>query len=157
MITLAGLIDEDFVNYKVPSMVLEFPYCTFKCGAENCQNSGMVNAPLININVDSLYRRYVENPITKAVILQGLEPLDSWEDVKELLFHFRIHESCFDDIVIYTGYDKDEVADKIEYIQRMFSNITVKFGRYVPNQQPHHDPILGVNLASNNQYAEVIS
>ena len=30
---LKGIIDEDFVNYKVPCMVLEFPYCDFKCGS----------------------------------------------------------------------------------------------------------------------------
>ena len=25
-----GIIDEDFVNYKKPSMVIEFPYCDLK-------------------------------------------------------------------------------------------------------------------------------
>ena len=39
---LKGLIDEDFVNYKKPAMVLEFPYCSFKCdkecGRQVCQN-----------------------------------------------------------------------------------------------------------------------
>lgn len=33
----------------------------------------------------------------------------------------------------------------------------LKFGRYIPNQTPHYDSILGVNLASDNQYAERIS
>ena len=28
------LIDEDFVNYKVPSMFIAFPRCTFKCEKE---------------------------------------------------------------------------------------------------------------------------
>ena len=28
---IKGLIDEDFINYKKPSMVIEFPYCNFKC------------------------------------------------------------------------------------------------------------------------------
>ena len=36
-------------------------------------------------------------------------------------------------------------------------NIIIKFGRFVPMQQPHFDPILGVNLASDNQYAKQIS
>ena len=157
MITLKGLIDEDFINYKVPSMVLEFPYCTFKCGREYCQNSSMANAPIIMVSVNDLYRRYRDNHITHAVVLQGMEPLDSWSDVEELLFHFRIHEGCFDPIVIYTGYTKDEIMEKIEHIKTMYSNIIIKFGRYIPDQEPHYDPILGVKLASDNQYAEVIS
>ena len=31
---LKGLIDEDFVNYKDPSLFLIFPFCTFKCEKE---------------------------------------------------------------------------------------------------------------------------
>jgi len=33
-------------------------------------------------------------------------------------------------------------------------NIIVKFGRYRPNQEKHYDKILGVFLASDNQYAK---
>ena len=51
---LKGLIDEDFINYKKPSMVLEFPYCTFKCdkecGRQVCQNSDLASAPNIEIH-----------------------------------------------------------------------------------------------------------
>ena len=36
MITLKNLVDEDFVNYYIPSMFLVFPTCTFKCGREIC-------------------------------------------------------------------------------------------------------------------------
>ena len=157
MITLAGIIDEDFVNYRVPSMVLEFPYCSFKCGAEYCQNSLLADAANIEISEDTIYNRYKSNPITQAVVLQGLEPFDSWEDVKSLLFVFRIHNVCFDDIVIYTGYDKHEISDKIDYIKSMFSNVVVKYGRFIPDQSPHYDEVLGVKLASNNQYAERIN
>lgn len=101
--------------------------------------------------------RYINNPITKAIVLQGLEPFDSWEEVKELLFEFRIHEACLDDIVIYTGYNKDEIADKVEFIRHMYSNIIIKYGRYIPDQDPHYDCVLGVKLASDNQYAERIA
>ena len=42
-----GIIDEDFINYKKPSMVIEFPYCSFKCdkecGQPVCQNSSLIN------------------------------------------------------------------------------------------------------------------
>ena len=35
--------------------------------------------------------------------------------------------------------------------------IIIKYGRFIPNQQKHYDEILGVYLASDNQYAEKIS
>ena len=38
-----------------------------------------------------------------------------------------------------------------------FENIVCKFGRYRPGQKSHYDPILGVNLISDNQYAIKIS
>jgi hypothetical protein len=36
-------------------------------------------------------------------------------------------------------------------------NIIIKYGRYIPNQASHYDNVLGVYLASNNQFAEKIS
>lgn len=33
-IALKGLVEEDFINYKKPSMFLIFPYCSFKCDEE---------------------------------------------------------------------------------------------------------------------------
>lgn len=157
MITLKGIIDEDFVNFKVPSMVLEFPRCSFKCGVENCQNRGMASMNSVDVSASDIYKRYANNPITRAVVCQGLEPMDSWDELNELLFNFRIHECCFDPIVIYTGYDKDEISEYIEHIRKMYSNVIVKFGRYMPGQQPHFDKILGVKLSSDNQYAERIT
>ena len=37
-IILKGIIDEDFVNYRVPSMTLMFPKCSFKCEKEYGEN-----------------------------------------------------------------------------------------------------------------------
>ena len=31
---IKGIIDEDFLNYKKPSMVIAFPHCSFKCEKE---------------------------------------------------------------------------------------------------------------------------
>ena len=59
-------------------------------------------------------------------------------------------------MAIYTGYYKNEIQDQIDVL-KLYPNIIVKFGRYIPNQSPHYDKILGVELASNNQYAEKIS
>ena len=86
--------------------------------------------------------------------MQGLEPFDSWDDLLKLIGETR--NLTDDDIVIYTGYNKDEIKDKI-YLLSEYKNIIIKYGRYVPNQEKHYDDILGVYLASNNQYAEKIS
>lgn len=151
---IKGLITEDFVNYKKASMTIIFPYCTFKCGKDYCQNSSLAKTPIIEISIDDLVNRYINNPITEAVVMQGLEPFDSWNDLKEFVKKLREYNN--DDIVIYTGYNKDEV---IEYVKELsiYPNIIVKFGRYISNQEKHYDDVLGVYLASNNQYAERIS
>lgn len=155
---LKGLIDTDIVNYKKTSMVLEFPFCSFKCdkecGQQVCQNSALATAPNIEVNPMDLIARYETNPITEAVCCQGLEPWDSFTDLLTFITLFRSVSN--DDIVIYTGYNKDEILDKVTLLKEV-PNIIIKFGRYIPNQQPHYDEVLGVDLASDNQYAEKIS
>ena len=86
--------------------------------------------------------------------MQGLEPFDSWEDLYILIKELRKYTE--DDVVIYTGYNKDELLDKIKILSQ-FKNIIIKYGRYIPNQTSHYDENLGVNLASHNQYSERIS
>lgn len=148
------LLDEDFVNYKKPSMFIGFPSCTWKCekecGERCCQNSTLAQSPNINVSVNSLIERYMKNPITKAVVCGGLEPLDSWDDLQCFIMNFRYW--CSDDIVIYTGYKEEEIKDKLEWLS-LYEPIVIKCGRYMPNQKPHYDEVLGVKLASNNQYA----
>ena len=152
--------DEDFTSYKKPSMVIGFPSCSFKCckegnlPIETCQNCALAKADDIEISAEQIVNRYLSNHITKAVICAGLEPLDNWRDLMQFISLFRSHSN--DDIVIYTGYMKEEIANQLQYL-RTYRNIIVKFGRFVPNQQPHYDDILGVKLISDNQYAEVIS
>ena len=151
---IKGLITEDFVNYKKASMTIIFPYCTFKCGKDYCQNSSLAKTPIIEISIDDLVNRYINNPITEAVVMQGLEPFDSWNDLKEFVHKLREYNN--DDIVIYTGYNKDEVSKYIEELS-VYPNIIIKFGRYIPNQDGHYDEVLGVYLASSNQRGEKIS
>lgn len=152
------VLDEDFTNYKKPSMFIGFPSCSWKCekecGLRVCQNSILAEAPIIEIDADKLVGRYLSNPITKAVVCGGLEPFDSWRDLKDLVSLLRT--KTLDDIVIYTGYKEEEIKNKLQYL-RAYHNIIVKFGRFVPNQQTHYDEVLGVNLASDNQYARRIS
>ena len=152
-----GIIDTDIVNYKKISMTIEFPHCSFKCdkdcGRAVCQNSPLVNEPNIDISYDDICKRYLNNPITESIVFQGLEPIDSISDVINLIMWFRIKYNCLDDIVIYTGFNKNEIDWVIDKLKWM-DNIIIKYGRYIPNQEPHYDEILGVNLASDNQYAE---
>jgi hypothetical protein len=118
-----------------------------------CQNSSLAKADVIDVSIDALVKRYLRNPITKAIVLNGLEPFDSFEDVFK--FIERIREFRKDDIVIYTGYNENEVADYVNRLKN-FGNIIIKFGRFVPNNQSHFDDVLGVYLASDNQYAKKI-
>lgn len=142
-------------------MVIGFPHCSWKCGKGLCQNSPLAKAPNIEIDIDRLVKRYMNNPITHAIICAGLEPFDSPLVLPELIRAFRQHTN--DDIVIYTGYEKNELTDGFSSLRgayykiKQFKNIIIKFGRFIPNQQPHYDEVLGVKLASDNQYAERIS
>lgn len=155
---LKGITDEDFVNYKKPSMFIAFPSCTFKCekecGERCCQNGALASSPTIDVQIGQIIERYITNPITSAIVCGGLEPFDDFDKLYELVWAFR--KKTNDDIVIYTGYKREEIEEKIRPLSSM-KNIIVKFGRYVPGQLPHADPVLGINLASDNQYAERIS
>ena len=50
----------------------------------------------------------------------------------------------------------EEIRHEIEELGRC-KNIVVKFGRFLYNDKPIFDDVLGVTLASSNQYAERIS
>ena len=157
-IELVNLIDESFTEYKKPHMLVGFPSCTFKCDRENgnqvCQNWELAKAPRIVVEAEDIAARYVSNEITKAVVFAGLEPFDSFKQMVALIDEIR--KLCDDDIVIYTGYNRDEIEKMIKAISE-YRNIVVKFGRYRPGQKKHFDEVLGVELASDNQYAERIS
>lgn len=155
-----GIIFEDFINYKKPSMVIEFPFCSLKCdkecGQSVCQNSPLLQEPIIDIDCNDLILRYIHNPITEAIVMQGMEPMDSFEELHNFLIWFRHQYHRMDDVVIYTGYNKNEITEYINVL-KLFPNIIIKYGRYIPNQESHYDSILGVYLTSDNQYAEKIS
>ena len=157
---LVNLIQEDFTNYKKPSLFLGFPTCSGKCNRINgkivCQNEALRNAEKVEISADEVVKLYISNDITKALVCGGLEPLDSSEDLLEIIEAFR--KITNDDIVIYTGYRETEVKNSYIYGKLLqYPNIIMKYGRYLMNQQKHFDELLGVYLASNNQYARPIS
>lgn len=157
---ISGLIEEDFVNYKLPSMTVMFPYCTFKCntdcGYEVCQNYYLKDSDLFDISTNGLVERYVNNPISESIVMQGLEPFDSFNELYSLIYKFT--EKSNDDIVIYTGYNKGEIEDKIADLKNIIdgNKFVIKFGRFIPNSKSKYDEVLGVVLQSDNQYAEVI-
>lgn len=158
---IKGLLDEDFVNYHIPSMFIASSICDWKCCTEfgksvtMCQNSSLATSKAIQLSADEIFRRYTQNPITHAIVIGGLEPFLQFDEVVEIIEYFR-DKGVNDNIVIYTGYYPDEVVDKIDKLKR-FPNIIVKFGRFVPNSEKRYDDILGVTLASKNQYAQRIS
>ena len=153
-------LTESFDYYKEPAMLIAMPNCTFKCcreaglPLETCQNHPWALRPRGKIDNDFLIKKYQKNLITRAIVFSGLEPLDSREDVYSFISDFRRTNS--DPIIIYTGYKEDEIPVEIETLSK-FPNIIVKFGRYIQNDTPRYDPILGVTLASSNQYAKQIS
>ena len=155
-----GIIFDDFVNYKVPCMTIESPFCDFKCdkecGMQVCQNGPLATASIINVDINIIIETYLKDDITKAVCFQGLEPFNSWEETYEFIYRFRRQYNIKDDIVIYTGYKEEELQSKLIQL-KTFENIIIKFGRFIPNQESHFDDVLGVKLASPNQYARRIS
>lgn len=153
-IKLKSITIEDFVNYKKPSIFLAFPYCDFKCGRENCQNYLRFFDPTLEFSVGQIIDWYNTNEITKAYVFGGFEPFDSWLDLLTLISSIR-ELDLQSDIVIYTGYNESELTEKI-HILMQYPHIIIKFGRYIPNQESVYDELLGVELASSNQYARRI-
>lgn len=164
----------DFVNYKKPSMFIAFPKCTFKCDRLNqcqcCQNSELAKEPDIEITKEEICERYLDNPLTSAIVLGGLEPFDTELDMLSFINCLRAKYHCNDDIVIYTGYTKEELEEgwrdgygctstevNLWDSLKEYPNIIVKYGRFLLNDTSVFDPVLGIKLASHNQYAEVIS
>lgn len=156
---LKGIIDCDFTNYKEPVLTLEFPYCDFKCdklnGCQVCQNNALAREPNIDIPFKTIWQLYEQNPLTKGFCCQGLEPFDS--DLELLDFIQSVRYYCDDTIIIYTGYNKSEILPIYFTTLKQYPNIIIKWGRFIMNQKPHYDEVLGVSLTSDNQYAEKIT
>lgn len=148
------VIFEDFVNYKKPSMFIGFSKCSFKCdreyGSHICQNSSLAKSLTLEISASELANRYINNPITSSIVCGGLEPFDTFDELIDLIDNIR--NKCDDDIIIYTGYKEEEIYKYIDELKK-YPNIIIKFGRYVPNSARRFDEILGIYLASENQYA----
>ena len=154
-----GIVDEDFINFKKAAMYIAFPKCDFKCDKINkckvCQNSSLAREPDIDISFAEIWDLYHKNPLTKGFCCQGLEPFDSERELLDFIDFIRNGMNCNDTIIIYTGYAKSEIMCKD--ILQHYKNIIIKYGPYLIGYEPHYDDVLGIKLASNNQYAEKIS
>lgn len=157
-INIKDVIDEDFVNYKKPSMFIATNTCSFKCEKEDknvkCQNCKIVKQKTIKENINKLIKRYLKNDITHAIVFGGLEPFDQCEELFSFILSFR--EKSNDDVVIYTGYNEIEIYDKVQNLLHLNDNkgsIIIKYGRFKANDTERYDSILGITLASSNQYA----
>ena len=159
-IRLKNIIDENFQDYKKPSMMLATCFCNWKCLTEKgldisiCQNSDLAKQENIEVSIVDITDRYLENPITKAIVIGGLEPFLQYEEVLDFVEYFRSRSD--DDIVIYTGYYPYEIWTKRQ-ILKQYKNIIIKYGRYEENSKIKFDNVLGISLISENQFAEKIS
>ena len=160
-IIVKSIVDENFQDYKKASMFISFPKCDFKCFRDlglppsDCQNFNIINMKNIEVEISSVFQRYIKNHITESIVLGGLEPFLSFDEVYNLISYFRLND-CNDDFVIYSGYYPDEIENQVDNLKN-FKNIIIKFGRYIPDSIPKYDEILGVTLASDNQFSVKIS
>ena len=162
----------DFANFHDPwghsSLFVGMGWCDWKCCKEAgvdvsiCQNYELQNSGFSkNIPARDLLSRYLGE--STSVVLGGLEPLNDMEGVLELASEFaELAEGWPRDVraafVVYTGYTREECHGKIDAVARSLGwrpTLIVKYGRFVPNGNGRFDPVLGVTLASDNQYASV--
>lgn len=173
VLTIKDIIDEDFTNYKKPSMFIATRRCSFKCQRDDCkvhcQNLKIVKQPDIEMPITKIIDRYLNNKITSAIVFGGLEPFDQFYEIIPFISEFRT--KCLDDIVIYTGYTEDEIkhfkhnkksfldvllrVNRPIYDSNYKPSVIVKYGRFKSSGDKRYDEILGVELASSNQYAKL--
>lgn len=157
---LKDILFEDFVNYKDACMFVTCGTCEGKCWVEQglppttCQNYELNKVEDIYVDDDVIIKQYMNNPITHAIVFGGLEPITRIDDIVEFVTKLR-EARCYDPVVIYTGFYPEEIEEEL-YRLAPLGNIVFKFGRYIPGHKPHYDEVLGVNLASDNQWGEEI-
>lgn len=141
-------------------MLIGVDKCDWKCCKEAkqdiCQNMEIAKQLSKAIPIDNIIKKYLTDNITSAIIFGGLEPFLQFNELYSFIYTLRNKYNCNDDVVIYTGYYENEIQEQVNKLKE-FSNIIIKFGRFVPNDTKHFDNVLGINLASSNQYSVKIS
>lgn len=158
---IKAIVDEDFVNYKQASMFVGTAFCGGKCCIEAgiplnvCQNDEWRKMPVVTVDDRQIIERYLSNPLTSAIVFGGLEPFEQAKELSDFVDLLRGEYKCSDPVVIYTGYYPEEIEMELADLM-VWDNVIVKFGRFIPDRKKRFDPILGVWLASDNQYAGVL-
>jgi len=160
---LKQIIDESFGDYKECSMLLVTPSCSWKC--KDCHNKHLSYLPTQNFPNEEILKRFANNPLTSAIVIGGLEPLDDMHDVRSFIFALR-QSSLRPTVVIYTGYELHEIEDELywsglEPEMLEYGNCILKYGRFQPIYNIQQDRTikrldtwnedLGVALSSPNQ------
>ena len=122
-----------------------------------CQNAQLAAAPNIEVKDEEIIENFYKNPISEVVCIGGLEPFDTFEELFLFLIEYKNYgvknRLAAQDVVIYTGYYPEEIQDKLKSLKELGLPIIIKFGRFIPNSKPIYDAVLGVELASENQFA----
>lgn len=153
---------DDITDYRKTALYLIFPYCSGKCG-DVCQNKHLRGYKKLKTTAKSLAEFYNSLHTHEAVVMAGLEPFDSFNDVLSIVKEFcKLKKSV--DFVIYTGYTESEYKEMFEKTLLEHFNkynnsddefsrvIIIKYGRYDENcKKEWNSKILGVNLATTNQ------
>lgn len=149
-------IVEVFQDYKKSALLLCCISCDWKCCIEAgidvsvCQNHNIIKQREVYLPFDVILNK-VNLSITDSIIFGGLEPLLQSDEVCGLIEYLR-EQGVKKDILVYTGYYIEEI-DK-EVIKRLKNcHVILKCGRYIPNKPKKFDKILGITLASDNQYS----
>lgn len=155
-IHLIDVKTDNITDYKNTSLQLIFPYCSGKC--EGCQNYKLHESKVTKYRIKDIVHLYNKLSEHKAVVCAGLEPFDSFEELKNLLIAFAKNDKKID-FVIYTGYELEEIEDnKVEELLKILKTystndikLIIKYGRY--DKDSHNkwlSSILGVELINNS-------
>lgn len=146
---------EVFQDYKKSALLFSTCYCDWKCCTELnidisvCQNSKISMQREVNLPFHRILDM-VRNSITDAVIFGGLEPFLQADELVQCIQYLR-NNGVKKDIVIYTGYYIEEISTETLLFLSL-NQVILKCGRYIPNRSSKYDEVLGITLASDNQY-----
>lgn len=151
------ITDNDTRFYKKPSLYVATAKCSFKCdrecGEPICSEYSKAGVRGIHYTPKQILNKYISSLHAEALVFGGMEPFDSAIDLYLCIKEFRAAYQNVP-IIIWSGYTPDEL-NELGFLTPLlqFPNIIIKFGRYVPDDKPHYDQLLGVRLASRNQRA----
>jgi len=161
---LKQIIDENFGDYRECSMLLVTPNCTFKCS--ECHNKHLTKMETKNFPDKEILKRFFDNPLTSAIVIGGLEPLDRIQDVVWFMYYLNeyVHKNNVEKptVVIYTGYDLEYIDNNLYWTGLgcqlvKYNKCIIKYGGFQPeyyddgNLKKVWNNDLGVYLASPNQ------